>query len=352
MKILIIGPSWVGDMVMSQSLYKSLKQRHPDCTIDVLAPQWCRPILERMPEINEALTMPIGHGEFNLLKRREIGKSLRSRGYTHAFILPNSAKSALIPWFANVPVRTGWKGEFRFGLLNDIRPNKKAFQYMVERYVALAYPRKEMVNSSSLGGLEALPKPQLTIEKATQQATVDKFQLTMEKSVVGLCPGAEFGPAKKWPEQHYSAVAQKLIEQGHQIWLFGSQKDIPACENIVAGLTDQNAKANAVVLAGKTSLIEAVDLLAACQTVISNDSGLMHVAAAVGCHVVAIYGSTSPQYTPPLAEKVEMVHTDIECRPCFKRECQFNHLKCLTELKPEMVLDAVNKLNAIQVFEC
>jgi heptosyltransferase-2 len=352
MKILIIGPSWVGDMVMSQSLYKSLKQLHPDCTIDVLAPQWCRPILERMPEINEAIPMPIGHGEFNLFKRREIGKSLRSRDYTHAVILPNSAKSALIPWFANIPVRTGWKGEFRFGLLNDLRPNKKAFQYMVERYVALAYPKAEMVDSRSLGGLDKLPKPQLFIDKVVQQTTIDKFQLKTNKSVIGLCPGAEFGPAKKWPEQHYSAVAQKLIEQGHQIWLFGGPKDIPACESIVAGLADQQTKSNAVILAGKTSLIEAVDLLAACQTVISNDSGLMHVAAAAGCHVVAIYGSTSPKYTPPLAEKVAMVHTDIKCRPCFKRECQFSHLQCLTELKPEMVLDAVNKLNAIQVIEC
>lgn len=337
MKILIIGPSWVGDMVMSQSLYKTLKQQHPDCQIDVLAPQWCKPILERMPEINQALTMPIGHGEFNLLKRREIGKSLRGNRYTHALILPNSAKSALIPWFANIPQRTGWKGEMRFGLLNDIRTNKKDFQYMVERYVALAYSKVEMVNSTSLGGLETLPRPELTIDAAVQQQSISKFSLATDKPIVGLCPGAEFGPAKKWPEQHYSAVAQEMINRGCQVWLFGSQKDVPACEKIVAGLSD-DAQSNAVILAGKTSLIEAVDLLAACQTVISNDSGLMHVAAAVGCQVVAIYGSTSPEYTPPLTNKVAIVHTDIECRPCFKRECPLGHLKCLKELTPAMVL--------------
>ncbi len=351
MKILIIGPSWVGDMVMSQSLYKTLKQQHPQCKIDVLAPQWCKPILERMPEVEEALTMSVGHGEFSLFKRREIGKSLRNKQYTHAFILPNSAKSALIPWFANIPVRTGWKGEMRFGLINDIRTNKQSFQYMVERYVALAYPKSEMIESSSLGGLDSLPKPKLDIDPVVQQNTIDKFALTTGQPVIGLCPGAEFGPAKKWPEQHYAAVAQEMINRGYQVWLFGSQKDVAACEGIVSQLKGDSAR-SATVLAGKTSLIEAVDLLAACQTVVSNDSGLMHVAASVGCNVVAIYGSTSPKYTPPLAEKVEMVHTDIECRPCFKRECQFGHLKCLTELTPEMVIKSLDKLNVIKVEQC
>lgn len=351
MNILIIGPSWVGDMVMSQSLYITLKQQHPNSTIDVLAPSWCQPILERMPEVNQALTMPIGHGEFNLIKRREIGRTLRQNHYTHAYILPNSAKSALIPWFANIPHRIGWKGELRYGLLNDIRHNKSSFQYMVERYIALAYSRSEMIDSSSLGGLAALPTPALTIDHQVQQQTLDKFGLSTAQRVIGLCPGAEFGPAKKWPEEHYAAVAQEMINQGHQVWLFGSQKDVPACENIVAHLSPQD-RSNAIILAGKTALIEAVDLLAACHTVVSNDSGLMHVAAAVGCRVVVIYGSTSPKYTPPLSDNAKVVHTDIECRPCFKRECPLGHLKCLKELSPKIVLEAVSNLNEIQVFEC
>jgi heptosyltransferase-2 len=341
MNILIIGPSWVGDMVMSQSLYITLKKQYPNSTIDVLAPQWCKPILERMPEVNQALTMPIGHGAFNLFKRRDIGKSLRAKHYTHSFILPNSAKSALIPWFANIPNRTGWKGEMRFGLLNDIRSNKKSFQYMVERYIALAYPKIEMIDSSSLGGLATLPKPKLTIDGIVQKETLTKFGLETEKRVIGLCPGAEFGPAKKWPEEHYASIAQEMINQGHQVWLFGSQKDIEACESIVAQLSPQN-KTSATILAGQTSLIEAVDLLAACHTVISNDSGLMHVAAAVGCRVVVIYGSTSPQYTPPLSDRANVVHTNIECRPCFKRECPLGHLKCLKELSPNQVLEGIN----------
>ena len=151
-RVLVIGPSWVGDMVMSQSLYKAIKQQYPDASIDVMAPGWCAPILARMPEVNRSIDMPLGHGEFALGKRYQLGKSLAQQHYDHAYVLPNSAKSALIPWFAGIPTRTGWKGEMRYGLLNDLRPNKKAFQYMVERYVALAYPRAAMQSSASLGG--------------------------------------------------------------------------------------------------------------------------------------------------------------------------------------------------------
>ena len=343
MRILIIGPSWVGDMVMSQSLYITLKKLHPNASIDVIAPAWCKPILERMPEITNAIDMPIGHGEFNFFGRRKIGKSLKGQ-YDHAYILPNSAKSALIPWFANIPKRTGWKGESRYGLLNDLRPNKKSFQFMVERYVALAHPKQQMQNSQSLGGLETLPRPKLTIDKSIQSETLAKFGLQTDSDIIGLCPGAEFGPAKKWPESHYAEVAEFAVKNGKQVWLFGSQKDLQTCESIKAQVSNSE---RVTVLAGKTSLIEAVDLLAACSTVASNDSGLMHVAAAVGCNVVAIYGSTSPKYTPPLAENVEIVHTDIECRPCFKRECRFNHLKCLTELSPQQVINGIQKMDRI-----
>ncbi len=343
MKILIIGPSWVGDMVMSQSLYITLKQQHPEALIDVIAPAWCKPILERMPQINKAIDMPIGHGEFNYFGRRNIGKSLKGQ-YDCAYILPNSAKSALIPWFADIKKRVGWKGESRYLLLNDLRPNKKAFQYMVERYVALAYPKQDMKSSASLGGLDSLPKPQLSIDEALRSNTLSKFNLETVSPVIGLCPGAEFGPAKKWPETHYAQAAQAAAQQGKQVWLFGSQKDVETCDNIKAAVEPQY-QAQIHILAGKTSLIEAVDLLSACETVISNDSGLMHVAAAVGCNVVAVYGSTSPKYTPPLAEKVAIVHTNIECRPCFKRECPLGHLKCLKELEPTKVIDAMTKFD-------
>lgn len=337
-KILVIGPSWVGDMVMSQSLYITLKQQYPNCQIDVIAPIWCKPILERMPEVNQAITMPFGHGEFNLSGRRELGRSLIANQYSHAFVLPNSAKSALIPWFANIPKRIGWKGEWRYGLLNDIRNNKKSFQYMVERYVALAHSKNDMINSTSLGGLETLPIPRLSINKQSQITTLNKFALTTENKIIGMCPGAEFGPAKQWPTKHYATVAQQMAKNGYQVWLFGSEKDRDTTLSIRSQVSIE-LQDKVTSLAGETSLIEAVDLLATCHTVISNDSGLMHVAASVGCRVIGLYGSTSPNYTPPLAKDVHILHTNIECRPCFKRECPLGHLDCLKKLSPNRVIE-------------
>lgn len=339
MKILIIGPSWVGDMVMSQSLYTTLRELHPAAQIDVLAPAWCKPILERMPEVNKAIEMPIGHGSFNLAGRWALGRELKRQKYTHAFILPNSAKSALIPLFAGVPTRTGWKGEMRYGLINDLRPDKRIFQYMVERYVALAYPRQTMLEQVTL---EHCPIPKLTVDKNAQQLTLEKLSLDLERPVVGLCPGAEFGPAKRWPDKYYAKIAHQLIEKGQQVWLFGGTKDREVTDSIRQQLPPE-LQQYCQNLAGQTSLIEAVDMLAACHTVVSNDSGLMHVSAAVGCNIVAVYGSSSPQYTPPLSNKVEIVHTDISCRPCFKRECPLQHLDCLNKLSPETVMQAINK---------
>ncbi|WP_114766007.1 lipopolysaccharide heptosyltransferase II [Vibrio rhodolitus] len=341
MKILVIGPSWVGDMVMSQSLYITLKKQHPEAEIDVLAPAWCKPILERMPEVSNPIEMPIGHGALNVLGRRAIGKKLAKTDYTHAFVLPNSAKSALIPWFAGIPNRTGWKGEFRYGLLTDLRADKTVFQYMVERYVALAFSPAEMRQNVSLA---QCPVPQLEVDHIKLKLAAERLGLSLSKPVVGLCPGAEFGPAKRWPDRHYSEVAKYLIEQGNHIWLFGSKKDQEVTSKIKSALSPEKQQ-SCFDLAGQTSLIEAVDLLAACHTVVSNDSGLMHVSAAVGCNIVAIYGSSSPRYTPPLTKSLEVVHSDIECRPCFKRECPLAHLKCLNELVPSHVINAIKRFN-------
>ncbi len=340
MKILVIGPSWVGDMVMSQSLYKELKQLHPFATIDVLAPGWCGPLLERMPEVNRAIEMPIGHGAFNLKGRWRIGRSLKQEQYTHAYVLPNSAKSALIPLFAGIPSRIGWKGETRYGLLTDLRPDKRIFQYYVERFVALAYPKQEMLERVTL---ENCARPELSINSDIQQQTLVKFGLNQNRETYGMCPGAEFGPAKRWPDAHYAEVARHLISQGHQVWLFGSAKDKVVTESIRSALNKEQ-QAHCFNLAGDTSLPEAVDLLAACDTVFSNDSGLMHISAAVGCNVIAIYGSSSPEYTPPLSDNVAIVNTDIDCRPCFKRECPLGHLNCLNELLPSQVISALNNL--------
>jgi heptosyltransferase-2 len=168
------------------------------------------------------------------------------------------------------------------------------------------------------------------------------LKLADPRPIIGLCPGAEFGPAKRWPDSYYAQVAQFALEKGYQVWLFGSAKDREVCELIRSKLSKKQANL-CFNLAGKTSLIEAVDLLAACHTVVSNDSGLMHVSSAVGCNIVAIYGSSSPRYTPPLTEKLRMVHTNVDCRPCFKRECPLGHLDCLNKLEPNIVIDALKE---------
>lgn len=339
MKILVIGPSWVGDMVMSHSLYQELKGTYPNCQIDVLAPAWCKPILERMSEVSQAIEMPIGHGRFDLGGRWKIARQLAHNHYTHAIVLPNSAKSALIPLFAGIKSRIGWKGEFRYGLLNDLRKDKRVFQYMVERYVALAYPNPSMLESVSI---ERCRYPKLNIDQASQLAALEKLSVNQDRPIIGLCPGAEFGPAKRWPDRYYATIARQLIQRGYQVWIFGSSKDHSVAELIRTSLSPENQQ-QCHNLAGRTTLVEVIDLLALCDTVLSNDSGLMHISAAVGCKVVAIYGSSSPKYTPPLTDKLAMVHTDVACRPCFQRECPLGHLDCLEQLTPDLVMAAADK---------
>ncbi|MGE8043816.1 lipopolysaccharide heptosyltransferase II [Pseudomonas monteilii] len=336
MNILIIGPSWVGDMVMAQTLFQCLKLQHPECAIDVLAPEWSRPILERMPEVRQALSFPLGHGALELGTRRRIGKSLAGQ-YDQAIVLPNSLKSALVPFFAGIPKRTGWRGELRFGLLNDVRTLDKArYPLMIERFMALAYaPGTELT--------QPYPRPALRIEPASRDAALAKFGLELDRPVLALCPGAEFGESKRWPAEHYAEVAEALIRLGWQVWLFGSKKDHPVGESIRERLIP-GFREESVNLSGETSLAEAIDLLSCAKAVVSNDSGLMHVAAALARPLVAVYGSTSPGFTPPLAEQVEVVRLGIECSPCFERTCRFGHYNCLRLLEPPAVLAALRQL--------
>jgi heptosyltransferase-2 len=323
-RCLIVGPSWVGDMIMAQGLYRALRAQYPEMLIDVLAPAWSGPILNRMAEVNRVIVSPFGHGHFDLVGRRALARDLRAESYDWAIVLPNSWKSALLPWLAGIPRRTGYVGEFRYGLLNMARRlDKTGLPRLVDRYRALA-------DASSAGPGDY---PHLTVDPVKQAASLARLGLTLDRPVLALCPGAEFGPAKRWPEAHYAAVAKAKLDQGWQVWLFGSASDRMVCEaiNLQAGGTCRN-------LAGDTALEEAVDLLACASAVISNDSGLMHVAAAVDVPVVAVYGSTDPGYTPPLSERARVVRLGLQCSPCFKRECPLGHLDCLVKLEPARVL--------------
>uniref|UniRef100_UPI00214932E3 lipopolysaccharide heptosyltransferase II n=1 Tax=Endozoicomonas sp. ONNA2 TaxID=2828741 RepID=UPI00214932E3 len=322
MKYLIVGPSWVGDMVMAQTLFIALKQQHPDAIIDVLAPAWSLPIIERMPEVRRGIDMPLGHGKLGLKARYQMGKSLRAAGYTHAIALPNSFKSALVPFWAKIKHRIGWRGEMRFGLLNDIRSlDKSQYPLMVARFVALAYPEGAALP-------EPLPIPALQVNDKTLGKVLRRYDLHTDIPILALCPGAEFGPSKQWPAGYYTEVARSLSEQGWQVWLFGSAKDKAVTAAIKSGLPDA-LQHHCHNLAGITTLADAIDLLSLASAVVSNDSGLMHIAAALNRPLVAVYGSTSPDHTPPMNTNSETLSMQLDCSPCFKRECPLGHMNCM-----------------------
>ncbi|HEY8035977.1 MAG TPA: lipopolysaccharide heptosyltransferase II [Methylobacter sp.] len=329
-KILVVGPSWVGDMVMAQSLFITLKNTHPNCRIDVLAPAWTLSLLERMPEVSKAIIMPLPRGRFGMMERINLGKSLRPENYDQAILLPNSWKSALPPFFANIPVRTGYIGECRWGLLNDARKlDKKLLTMTVQRFVALGSPVDAPMPP-------VCPPPAITISKDRQQAVIDKFKLTPSVKTLALCPGAEYGPAKRWPAEYFAEVAKHKIDQGWQVWLFGSEKDKADAAQI-----NQKTSGLCTDFTGRTSLAEAVDLMSLADTVVSNDSGLMHVAAALNKKLIAVYGSSDPGFTPPLNDKAQVISLNLICAPCFKRECPLGHTQCLTVITPDRVLDAI-----------
>jgi heptosyltransferase-2 len=330
-KCLIVGPSWVGDMVMAQALYKELAANDSAIEIDVLAPTWSLPILARMDEVSRAIELPVAHGELGLAKRHAIGRSLRHEGYAQAIVLPRSFKAALVPYFARVAVRTGFRGEWRYGLINDMRlydPDR--LDQTVKRFVALGVAANE-------AALPALIEPKLRIDPAAQAETLERLHLASEDPVVALLPGAEYGSAKQWPAYNYAELAARLARVGMAVWILGSEKE----RSLGAAIADAADQAGVRNLCGETRLDEVVDLLGLTRVAVTNDSGLMHIAAAVGTHVVGIYGSSSPELTPPLTAKKHIFYRAIDCSPCFERECPLGHLRCLREISVDAVCSTV-----------
>ncbi|UCE90691.1 MAG: lipopolysaccharide heptosyltransferase II [Pseudomonadota bacterium] len=321
-------------MVMAQSLFMTLAREHPGVRIDVLAPAWSQPLLARMPEVNQAISVPIAHGELRLAARYRLGRQLRGRKYARAIVIPRSFKAALIPFFARVPQRTGYRGESRYGLINDMRPlDRQVLSQTVQRYVALSLERGVSLPPP-------VPYPHLTVDESNRAAVCERLGLQTGRPVVAMMPGAEYGPAKCWPAARFAEVARRLSEEGRQIWLLGSERDRPVAEEIVTGSGGQVFN-----LCGKTRLEDVVDLLSLVQLALTNDSGLMHVAAATGRHVIAIYGSSTPRYTPPLSDKAHVVYLDVECSPCFKRICPYGHTRCLNEISAAQVLDRIAEVS-------
>lgn len=325
---LVIGPAWIGDMVLAHSLFQRLKADAPGRRLAVAAPPWTLPLLRFMPEVDRAIALPFAHGDLKLLERRRIGHDLAGAGFDRAIVLPNSFKSALVPYFAGIPQRIGYAGEGRSVLLTDARKlDKLALPRTVDRFVAL-------------GGTGAPPPPRLTLPPGAVDDALATLGLARPKQkLLALCPGAEYGEAKRWPAAHFGAVARDHLAKGGYVWLFGGPGDRAIAQDVA------DAAPGAIVLAGRTDLAQAVALLSLADAVATNDSGLMHVAAALGRRVVAIYGSSSPDMTPPLppagAPAARTLSLALACSPCYERRCPLGHLNCLKQLEPARVIAAL-----------
>ena len=331
MKVLVVAPSWIGDMVLAQPLLKLLHARNPGLALDALAPRWTLPLLGRMPEVRRAIESPFAHGDLRIGDRRRLGRELAQEGYDQAIVLPNTFKSALTPFFAGIPIRTGYTGEMRHWILNDARKlDEKRFPQLAQRYAALAVSR-------GVSPPSPLPTLALKVDETARRALLERLGLDRSRPAVALCPGAEFGPAKRWPARYFAELAQGLAARGLAVWLVGSPGDRQTGAEI-----EQAAGGVCRNLCGETSLAEAIDLLASCSLVVSNDSGLMHVAAALGKPLVALYGSSSPAYTPPLSAEARILKLELPCSPCFQRECPLGHFNCMMQLVPDRVLGAID----------
>jgi len=330
-RTLVISPNWIGDAVMAQPLLQFLRAQQPDRPIDVLAPTWVAPVWRAMAEVDTVIETPFRHGALQLRERWRFARDLRRRGYADAYVLPNTLKFALIPWLAGIPRRVGYLGEMRYGLLNVLHhDDKNAPRPMVAFYAALAQPPAFAV-------ITPLPKPALSITSAQISTVMAEVGLDHSGMLVAFAPGSEFGSAKRWPTTHFAELAKavRVAHPGARILLLGSAKDRPVCDEIVAHTPFvQN-------LAGVTSLGQALTLIARADAVVSNDSGLLHIASALNRPVIALYGPTDPLHAPPFSTIAASLSLHLECAPCRQRECPLGHHHCMQNMPPRMVWSAL-----------
>ena len=335
-RLLVISPNWIGDAVMAQPLLQLLRRQHPDSAIDVLAPGWVAPVWRAMEEVDTVIEAPFRHGALQLRERWAFARQLRRRGYGAAYVLPNTLKFALIPWLAGIAKRVGYRGEMRYGLLNVVhRDERRQKRPMVSFYAALAEAPVAIVPPPA-----ALPRPVLSASSAQQAHAMEHAGLDASRPLLVFAPGAEFGPAKRWPAAHFAELANTVLARmpDMQIALLGSGKDRPVCDDIVAL---SPAVHN---LAGSTSLDQAIALIAAARAVVSNDSGLMHIAAALDRAIVALFGPTDPTHTPPSSELAQTLWLHLECAPCHKRECPLGHHNCMRQMNADMVWQPLQRM--------
>ena len=337
MKILIVGPSWVGDAVMAQSLYKIIKDSNPQSKIDVLSPEWSLGILNRMDELDDLICSPFDHGDLRIKDRIRFGYSLRDRSYDQAIVLTNSLKSSFIPFTANIPKRTGWLGEMRYGFINDIRKvNKNKHKLMVEKFSCLS------INPLVDNNYE-IPWPSLRVDLINLSKLLKKYSFEQSHESIAICPGAEFGPSKRWPANYYAEVIRHYLSKNWQVFILGSKNDLPVAKAIEDQVPSEN-KALLFNFTGQTSIEDAVDILSTCDLVLTNDSGLMHVAAAVNVKLLALYGPTSPKFTPPLSKKAKVIQKIEGYEKTREGELEEGYHYGLSMIKPEEVLDSLSLL--------
>ena len=323
-KILVIAPSWIGDLIISQSFFKQLKLQNQNSTIDVVIRSNLITIAGMMPEIDKKFILDVSHGSFGFIKRYRLSKELKKYSYNEAYILTNSFKSAIIPWLASIPIRIGYLGEMRYGLINKIFSEKKFELPMVNRFLKLI----DSVYQEELA-------PELKLDTVKHQEINQKFKINKNDKNVFLCPDAEYGEAKRWPIKKWCELANKLNEMKYRIYFLGK------CDKINSHINDISSKSFSIVsLINKTTVEEAIYLLASSSLVISNDSGLMHIASSVNTKVIAIFGSSSPKYTPPLSKEgySKIAYSNLSCSPCFQRTCPLGHLNCLNSISTEEIL--------------
>ena len=322
-KILIIAPAWIGDLIISASFIKALKHDQ-DNSIDILVNSNLLSLANLIPGIRKVIASETEHGRLSLIHRIKKGLSLRSEQYDECYILTNSYKSAIIPLIARIKKRISYLGEFRYGLINIIKQPIKRNLGMVNRYLNLIDQKHtDKVN------------PTLNI-KTNKQSIFDKFKF--DGKYIVFCPDAEYGPAKRWPTNKWLYLATDLSKL-YNVVIVGLDTSI---SHVFSPLESDKI----INLIGKTNLTEVMEIIASSEGVISNDSGLMHVSASLDKKIIALYGSSSPTYTPPLIskEKKDVIYKDLDCSPCFKRVCPLGHTKCLNDIKVGEVKESVIEL--------
>jgi heptosyltransferase-2 len=342
-RVLIIAPNWIGDAVMSQPLLDNLKNIYPQCQIDVVASPWVAPVYRACAEVSQIIEAKLEHKQLQWGLRKQLARQLRGNRYDACYVLPNSFKSALIPWLANIPLRIGYRGEMRFGLINIAldNPSKINRPPMANHYLALS----DALDNEGINVNEPVI-PTLNVSSAAKESVSAQLQAAGIHStlIYVLCPGAEYGVTKRWPTEHFATLAKQIIghEPNAQVVLLGSKGDHALASSIQSQADHLPQIHN---WCGTTSLDEAIALISMSKVLISNDSGLMHIGAALKVPQVAIFGSSDPHHTPPLSNKAKVLWLNLPCSPCHKRECPLSHLKCLKDILPVTVLSTIQTLH-------